>query len=478
MEASNTFPSLDRYEQLKSLVQFKDGQVTIASSASQKISKWWIILLPSMGVLTIAAVFKIWFFVFPTFLFTIIMLYYFRLRHIVVLDCIRKVVTVKMASKDSTFQEYAFSDLVIRADQDDLTIELINRNGPEVVCTIPVKDGRRVVFEQMHELLSVILCNKAQVPVESIVAYSDLVNTTKTVIGALLAFFFLIGLFLVYAVIAYAIVYITNTGVWGGVTSFVALIEIMIILNVRLAKKSASWPTVTGKIISTGINEESERNSSRKYYSANVEYEYEIDGRKHRNRTISFVGQQRTQAHAQEVIEKYTPGNDVIIYHHPKKHSQSVLEPGMIGGVIFPVVLGVVVSVMWVVSSVMSPGMQPQRLKSDYINFVDSNFPLNITIDNLKVAVALDKTSELEKVLNSLLQDSIVHVYRQIRSDTAELYAKFHIYRDGDVWVDSLWTHSCDQNLKQLLRESLQNFKVDSLLVPRMMNVSLRWKLE
>lgn len=168
----------------------------------------------------------------------------------------------------------------------------------------------------------------------------------------------------------------------------------------------------------------------------------------------------------------------MIVYHHPKKHSQSVLVPGIIGGVIFPVILGVVVSVMWVVSSVMSPGMQSQRLKSDYTNFIDSNFPLKLTLDNSKIAGDISKKTELEKAINSWLQDSVVHVYRLIRSDTAEIYANFDIQRNGTVRVDSLWTHSYDENLKQLLTESLQNIKIDSLLVPREVNVSLRWKLE
>jgi hypothetical protein len=155
-----------------------------------------------------------------------------------------------------------------------------------------------------------------------------------------------------------------------------------------------------------------------------------------------------------------------------------VLIPGIKrGDFAFPIIAGVIATALWVISLVMSPGIEPERFKKDYANIIDQYIPLKVTIDNREKTTGYDtKKLKIVRFINSWVQDSIINVYGSLHDDNAEMKATFQISREGIVWVDSLWTLNCDQDLEDELTIAMRRIQIDTLLIPKSVSVSLYWK--
>jgi len=112
------------------------------------------------------------------------------------------------------------------------------------------------------------------------------------------------------------------------------------------AKKSANWPYVEGRVISSEmeIDRDSDSEGTSVTYSAEVMFEYEVAGVVYSANRVSF-GQYGSSSpgHARKILNKYPADEAVKVYYDPANPEVSVLEPGvtfstyllLIGGLVF-----------------------------------------------------------------------------------------------------------------------------------------------
>ncbi len=93
---------------------------------------------------------------------------------------------------------------------------------------------------------------------------------------------------------------------------------------------SSAWPTTSGHIISSNVEQFQESGDT--YFDPRVEYEYAVDERTFRSERIRFGGfvpaLPGSTTEANEVILRYPSGASVQVYFYPSDPSLSVLEPG------------------------------------------------------------------------------------------------------------------------------------------------------
>ena len=102
------------------------------------------------------------------------------------------------------------------------------------------------------------------------------------------------------------------------------------------ARASRSWPTVEGKI-STSYVEERRRTGGRDspsylVYIVHIRYSYEVDGKTYSSDRIHFFRgrrQYRVKDTAEGLVDRYSLGKQVTVYHHPDEPEIAVLEAGV-----------------------------------------------------------------------------------------------------------------------------------------------------
>ena len=92
------------------------------------------------------------------------------------------------------------------------------------------------------------------------------------------------------------------------------------------ARESANWPSVTGQIITSFVESSTDQDGDR-YYSAEIEYKYSVDGNEYTGNTVRIGGHPYS---AHDVVRRYPLYKEVSVAHNPVKPSRSVLEPGII----------------------------------------------------------------------------------------------------------------------------------------------------
>jgi len=134
---------------------------------------------------------------------------------------------------------------------------------------------------------------------------------------------------------------------------FQAIGTLMIVywaVNRQKAARSRSWPTCTGRVLSSRVLEKTESDEEggpTTYYQAQVEYEYTVDGHPYRSNRIAFgTAWTASSAEQTETVERYRTGEDVQVHYRPGQPGDAVLDttPGagtkvlLIVGIIFDVV--------------------------------------------------------------------------------------------------------------------------------------------
>jgi hypothetical protein len=117
--------------------------------------------------------------------------------------------------------------------------------------------------------------------------------------------------------------------------------------RLAIAKRSAGWPYVMGKVISSEMEIDRDTDSDRGTsitYSAEVMFEYEVGGVSYAANRVSF-GQYGSSSPgpARKILNKYPADEAVKVYYDPADPQNSVLEPGvtfstymvLIGGLVF-----------------------------------------------------------------------------------------------------------------------------------------------
>ncbi len=95
------------------------------------------------------------------------------------------------------------------------------------------------------------------------------------------------------------------------------------------AIRSASWPTVSGTVISSEVATGSSGTGMRRgrTFTPTVRYDYAVDNQHHTGTRISFRdGIGLTRADAEAVVARYVPGASVRVAHDPADPARSVLE--------------------------------------------------------------------------------------------------------------------------------------------------------
>lgn len=97
----------------------------------------------------------------------------------------------------------------------------------------------------------------------------------------------------------------------------------------RNSKKAATWPSVRGSIVSSGIESYQKREDGRTttYYTAAVEYAYQVHGIDYRSRQINLgMTTAGSQSGAEKVAARYPQGTAVDVHYEPDNPSNAALE--------------------------------------------------------------------------------------------------------------------------------------------------------
>lgn len=129
-------------------------------------------------------------------------------------------------------------------------------------------------------------------------------------------------------------------GCFAGVMAYRGVVE---------AQQSLQWPTVPGRIVRSGVDVSVHRERSHdigrrdretRSYSAEIEYEFEVDGRTVKGSRIAVISDQfGSKAWAKTTVQKFPVGTEVEVSFNPAKPEQCVLEPGRWGGAGFLLIL-------------------------------------------------------------------------------------------------------------------------------------------
>ena len=90
------------------------------------------------------------------------------------------------------------------------------------------------------------------------------------------------------------------------------------------ARGSVTWPLVTGKIITSQIQSHHDEDGTT--YSADIEYNYTVNGKQFKSDVIVIGGHDYSAGSA---VERYPVGKSVLLAYNPVKPHQAVLEPGV-----------------------------------------------------------------------------------------------------------------------------------------------------
>jgi Protein of unknown function (DUF3592) len=129
-------------------------------------------------------------------------------------------------------------------------------------------------------------------------------------------------------------------GCFAGVMAYRGIAE---------AQQSLQWPTAPGRIVRSGVDVSVHRERSHdlnrrdretRSYSAEVEYEFEVDGQTVKGARIAVISDQfGSKAWAEATTRKFPVGTEVKVSYNPAKPEQCVLEPGRWGGAGFLLII-------------------------------------------------------------------------------------------------------------------------------------------
>jgi len=126
---------------------------------------------------------------------------------------------------------------------------------------------------------------------------------------------------------------------WIGFSSIFVIIGVVIAFfgfrSMKKARASTGWDTVEGVILDSKLDR-SDSSDSGASYSADILYEYHLDGAKLNGSRVSFGELSSGDASdASRVLSRYPEGTKVQVYYNPDDPFDAVLEPGMNKGVWF-----------------------------------------------------------------------------------------------------------------------------------------------
>jgi hypothetical protein len=121
------------------------------------------------------------------------------------------------------------------------------------------------------------------------------------------------------------IISITFVGI--AITLWMVLM-FLLVRAVWFSVRSRSWPTTTGKVKQSSVEEVG------KQYRESFQYEYTVDGSNYVSNVISFLdlfllvfmNGTRSRRAAKHVVDRYPTGSEVTVYYDRKNPKRAVLE--------------------------------------------------------------------------------------------------------------------------------------------------------
>jgi hypothetical protein len=110
---------------------------------------------------------------------------------------------------------------------------------------------------------------------------------------------------------------------------FGLLVLLFFIAARRSSKKAQSWPSVRGKVVSSGVDsyQKTEDNRTTTLYTAAVEYAYQVHGVEYHSRQINLgMTTAGSQGGAEKVAARYPMGAEVEVHYDPANPATAALE--------------------------------------------------------------------------------------------------------------------------------------------------------
>lgn len=109
---------------------------------------------------------------------------------------------------------------------------------------------------------------------------------------------------------------------------------------IRMRLKTAQahkWPTVTGTIVSSELESETDRHDGKPMtmYGAAIRYSYQVGGKSYESDSIQLGGTSETSrpGEFERMVARYPKGKSVKVYYDPDDPATATLEPGALGGI-------------------------------------------------------------------------------------------------------------------------------------------------
>lgn len=106
----------------------------------------------------------------------------------------------------------------------------------------------------------------------------------------------------------------------------------------RYAMESVYWLPVQARVVSSEVVVKEDRSEDihgyidvRVSYYPEIEYEYEVEGKKYRSGNLFLVNVNVPREEAEAWVAKYPPGTVVTARRHPEKPGLAVIQPGIKG---------------------------------------------------------------------------------------------------------------------------------------------------
>lgn len=119
-------------------------------------------------------------------------------------------------------------------------------------------------------------------------------------------------------------------------------------------QQSKTWPTTTGKITSSRIDEfmgraKTATGSRRTIYTPQIKFSYTVDGKQyHGDRIGNGDYQSYTEYSPNRLIKRYPAQSEVTIYYNPADPTDALLQPTAAGNLI-GLIVGTIISLFGVI---------------------------------------------------------------------------------------------------------------------------------
>ena len=105
---------------------------------------------------------------------------------------------------------------------------------------------------------------------------------------------------------------------------------LLVVISLLFGSKqraSQDWPSVTGAVVNSYVEEYRDADQSPSYY-ARVVYQYAVDGELYASQQVSFgiVKSYAGQNGASKALQAYPVGKEVTVYYDPADPAEAVLE--------------------------------------------------------------------------------------------------------------------------------------------------------